>query len=159
MSSQERTRRQFCANTCRAASVAALGGALAAVLESCGGGGPTSPGGPIAALPIVSGTVSGSTIKVTVAGTALATAGALALVTTSSGDVLVARTSADTFVALSAGCTHQACEITGVSGQTFVCPCHGSEFDTSGHVVRGPAAAALRQFATQLAGDVLTITA
>jgi len=159
MSFGEQTRRQFCSNTCRAASVATLGGALAATLESCGGGSPTSPGGSGSALPVVNGTVSGSTISVTVTGTALATQGNLALVKTSAGDVLVARTGADTFTALSAGCTHQNCEITGFSGQIFVCPCHGSQFDTSGHVVQGPAASSLRQFPTQFASDVLTITA
>jgi cytochrome b6-f complex iron-sulfur subunit len=161
MGSQELTRRRFCTNSCRAASVAALGGALASVLESCAAGSPTSPAGPglATALPTVAGSFSGSTITVSVPGTALASPGTLALVTTSAGDVLVARTGADTFVALSAGCTHQACEITGYSGQTFVCPCHGSEFDTGGRVVRGPAAAPLQQFATQFAGDVLKITA
>jgi cytochrome b6-f complex iron-sulfur subunit len=139
------------------ASVAALGGALAAAVESCGGGSPTSPSGGASALPTVSGTLTGSTIAVTVTGTALATSGALALVRTSGGDVLVARTGADTFAALSAGCTHQACEITGFAGQSFVCPCHGSRFDTGGHVVNGPASSSLRQFQTQFANDVLTI--
>jgi len=160
-SREEESRRHFCARTCRAASVLALGGALATVLESCGGGSsPTGPsGGGASALPTVSGTLSGSTITVTVTGTALATTGTLALVTTSGGDVLVARTAADTFVALSAGCTHQACEITGFAGATYVCPCHGSRFDTSGRVVNGPAVTPLRQFQTQFANDVLSITA
>ena len=158
MSFNDQTRRQFCANTCRVASVAALGGALAAVLESCGGGSPTSPLGNAASLPVVSGTVSGSTITVTLTGTALANPGGLALVRTSAGDVLAARTGAETCVALSAGCTHQNCEITAYSGQSFVCPCHGSQFDSSGRVLGGPAPTSLRQFQTQLAGDVLTIT-
>ena len=159
MDSNEQTRRQFCARTCQ---LLALGGAIAATLESCGGGGPTSAnglGGGVSALPTVSGTLSGSTITVTVTGTALATAGTLALVTTAGGDVLVARTDASTFVALSAGCTHQACEITGFSGQSYVCPCHGSRFDTSGRVVNGPAVSPLPQFQTQFSNDVLTITA
>ena len=159
MKLEEQTRRQFCTRTCQVASVAALG-ALAAALESCGGSSPTSPGGGNAsALPAVSGTVSGNTITVTVTGTALATVGALALVRTSAGDVLAARTGAETFTALSAGCTHQSCEITGFAGQIFVCPCHGSQFDSSGRVVQGPAAVALHQFQTQFASDVLTITA
>lgn len=160
MDSREQTRRQFCARTCQVASVLALGGALAATLESCGGGGgsPTSPGGSASALPTVSGTLSGSTITVTVTGTALATTGTLALVRTSGGDVLAARTGASTFTALSAGCTHQACEITGYSGQIFVCPCHGSRFDANGQVVNGPAVSPLRQFQTQFANDVLTIS-
>jgi cytochrome b6-f complex iron-sulfur subunit len=161
MSSSEQTRRHFCARTCRAAAVAALGGSLATLLESCGGGaaGPTSPsGGGAAYLPIVNGTASGSSITVTVTGTALATVGTLALVRTSAGDVLVARTGTDAFTALSATCTHQACEITGYAGQDFLCPCHGSEFDTSGRVVRGPAFVALPQFQTQFANEVLTIS-
>jgi Rieske Fe-S protein len=161
MESEEQTRRQFCARACRAASLAALGGAVATVLESCGGGSsPTSPGGGgFNNLPVVNGDVASSTITLSVAGTALGSAGSLALVRTSGGDVLVARTGADTFVALSAGCTHQACEITGYSGQTFVCPCHGSRFDASGQVVQGPATRALPQFQTQFADDILTITA
>lgn len=159
MDSEEQTRRRFCARTCQAASALALGGALATILESCGGGSPTSPSGGPSALPTVSGALAGSTITVTVSGTALATTGALALVTTPGGDVLVARTGADTFVALTARCTHQACEITGYAGQTFVCPCHGSRFDAGGQVLNGPAVSPLRQYQTQFAGDVLTITA
>jgi cytochrome b6-f complex iron-sulfur subunit len=41
---------------------------------------------------------------------------------------------------------------------SFVCPCHGSEFDTSGHVLVGPASTPLRQFQTQFANNVLTIS-
>jgi cytochrome b6-f complex iron-sulfur subunit len=159
--SEEQTRRQFCVRTCQLTSIAALGGVLAVALESCGGSGgsPTSPGGgSVSVLPVVNGTLSGSTITVTTAGTALATAGGLALVKTPSGDLLVARTDGSTFVALSAGCTHQNCEITDYSGQTFVCPCHGSRFDVSGRVVQGPAATALPMFPVQFANDVLRIT-
>jgi Rieske Fe-S protein len=52
-----------------------------------------------------------------------------------------------------------ACTITGRSGQDFVCPCHGSAFDSSGRVLNGPAPANLPRFQTQFAGNVLTITA
>ncbi len=159
MDSNEQTRRQFCVRTCQ---LLALGGAVAATLESCASGSPTSANGlgSVSALPTVSGTLSGSTVTVSpVTGTALATVGTLALVTTAGGDVLVARTDASTFVALSAACTHQACEVTGYSGQDYVCPCHGSRFDTSGRVVNGPAVTPLPQFTTQFNNDVLTITA
>jgi cytochrome b6-f complex iron-sulfur subunit len=152
----------FCSRTCSAAAVAALGGAVGAVLQSCGGGGsPTSPSGSgAAALPTVNGTVAGSSLVVTIdASSPLAAVGSLALVQSSAGSVLVAHTSQDAFTALSSGCTHQACAITGYSGQNFVCPCHGSVFSTSGRVVSGPAPTALRQYATQFTGGVLTITA
>jgi cytochrome b6-f complex iron-sulfur subunit len=154
------TRRQFCTRTCTAAALAAIGGGLVAALESCGGGSPTSPGANAAALPVVVGTFANGAISVTVdSSSPLTGVGSAALVRSSAGDVLVAHTAQSTFVALSAICTHQTCEITGYASQTFVCPCHGSEFDTSGRVVRGPAVSSLRQYSTQLANDVLTITA
>jgi cytochrome b6-f complex iron-sulfur subunit len=162
MESKGQTRRQFCGNTCRIASVAALGAALAPILESCGGAGSlTGPGGGnFSALPTVNGTASNGTIVVTIdANSPLAAVGSAALVHSSAGDVLVAHTGQGTFNALSAICTHQACEITGWGGSAFVCPCHGSTFDTSGRVLGGPAFASLRQYATQFADTTLTISA
>jgi len=165
MGSDPQTRRKFCTRTCSAAALAALGGVFTSVLQGCGGGGssPTSPGGgggSAASLPTVNGTVSGRSVTVAIdAGSPLAATGAAALVRSSLGDFLVARTAADAFSALTAVCTHQSCTITGISGQTFVCSCHGSRFDPSGAVVNGPAQAALRTFPTQFAGNVLTISA
>jgi len=155
------TRRQFCARTCSAAALAALGTAVAGALQSCGGGGsPTSPGGSLSSLPQVNGATSGSSsITVNVDGTALANTGTPALVRSSLGDVLAIRTGESTFNALSSQCTHAACEITAYSGQSFVCPCHGSQFDANGKVLGGPAPSPLRQYATQFANGVLTISA
>jgi cytochrome b6-f complex iron-sulfur subunit len=82
----------------------------------------------------------------------------MALVNSSAGNFLVTRTGTDTFIALTAQCTHEACVVSNSSGQSFVCPCHGSEFDTTGHVIVGPAVAPLRQFQTQFANNVLTIS-
>jgi hypothetical protein len=48
-------------------------------------------------------------------------------------------------------CTHQGCTITGYQNQTYVCPCHGSQFNTNGGVVAGPAVAALRRVTVQFA--------
>ena len=161
MDSKGQTRRQFCGNTCRAASLAALGAALGTILESCGGGGgPTSPGSNLSALPVVTGTAANNTIVVTIDSVSpVATAGTAALVKSTIGDVLVVRTGQDTFTALSSLCTHQSCEITAWAGNAFVCTCHDSVFDTSGRVVSGPASSALRQYTTQFAGGTLTISA
>ena len=165
MDQDPQTRRQFCTRTCSAAAHVALGAALASALQGCGGGGasPTSPGGgggTIESLPSVNGAVSGRTIAVTIdAGSPLAAAGGAALVRSTLGDFLVTRAAQDAFSALTAVCTHSSCTITGLSGQSFVCPCHGSRFDRSGGVVNGPAPTALRQFATQFASGVLTISA
>jgi Rieske Fe-S protein len=45
-----------------------------------------------------------------------------------------------TLAAFSMLCTHVCCETTyEASTSVFYCPCHGSEFDSSGKVIRGPA--------------------
>lgn len=44
--------------------------------------------------------------------------------------------------ALSAVCTHLGCIVRGES-EGFACPCHGSLYDKTGRVVRGPAPRAL----------------
>ena len=148
------TRREFCA---RAASLAAAGGVFT-ILQACGGS-PTSPSN-APALPVVTGTrvTGGVTVNID-AGSPLAATGSAALVQSSGGTFLVARTDAASFVALTATCTHQTCTITGFSSPTYVCPCHGSTFDVNGRVLGGPAPTALRQFPTQFANGVLTITA
>jgi Rieske Fe-S protein len=146
-------RRDFCK---RIVTIAAYTGGLGAMAPACGGGG--NSGIPGQALPTMSGTVVGGALSVAVAaGSPLNAVGGMALVTSTAGDFLVTRTAQDTFVALTAGCTHQSCIVSGFSGQSYVCPCHGSEFDTLGRVIVGPAVAPLRQFATQFANNVLTI--
>jgi len=41
-------------------------------------------------------------------------------------------------------CTHVCCEVTyEASSKIFYCPCHGSEFDSSGRVIVGPARSSL----------------
>jgi Rieske Fe-S protein len=157
--SEERTRRQFCVDVCHAASLAALGGGLAAALQGCGSGSnPAGPGGSFQQLPVIAGTPGNGSISITVGPSSpLATVGNAALVQSGAGDFLVACTAQDTFVALTAMCTHQACTVSGFSSGTYICPCHGSQFTTSGRVVGGPAPAPLRQFQTQFSGGVLTV--
>ena len=153
------TRREFCGKVCRGVSLAAVGGALGAMLQSCG----SSPSGPSSLhnLPIVSGADAAGAVVVTIdASSPLAAVGSVALVQSPSSLLLVAHTAQDTFNAMSAACTHAACTVSAYDGgQTFVCPCHGSEFDTSGKVVSGPARSALRQLHTQFSGNQLTVTA
>jgi len=155
----EQSRREFFAGAGQAASVAALGGTMACLLQACGGGGSPTTASNAPPLPVISGSVAGGAITLAIDATSpLATVGGAALLQASGGSYLVARTSQDGFTALTAICTHQGCTITGFESQRYVCPCHGSNFSTSGGVVVGPASRSLRQYATTFANNVLTIT-
>jgi Rieske Fe-S protein len=50
----------------------------------------------------------------------------------------VVRRGSDLF-ALSAVCTHRTCRLRAEPDHSFYCKCHGSAFDTAGHVTEGPA--------------------
>ncbi|QLW74405.1 MULTISPECIES: ubiquinol-cytochrome c reductase iron-sulfur subunit [Citrobacter] len=55
-------------------------------------------------------------------------------------------------------CPHAGCvPNANPSGQGWICPCHGSEFDTSGRVTRGPATANLAIPDYALAADGLSV--
>jgi cytochrome b6-f complex iron-sulfur subunit len=157
------TRREFCTHACHTASAIAIG----SLLQACGGGGGGNPAGPggggvpsSTPLAVINGSVSGNAITVNVdGGSPLAAVGGAALIRSSAGDVLTARTAQDTFAAVTAICTHENCTITGIRNQsTYVCPCHGSQYTTTGTVVSGPATRSLRTYPTQFAGSTLSIS-
>jgi len=56
----------------------------------------------------------------------------------------------DRLFALSAICTHRQCPIDTAPGQSYRCKCHGSTFDPSGKVTKGPASQDLPTFATTI---------
>lgn len=155
------TRREFCVHVCQAASLLAVTG-----IAGCGGSSPTSPSGssgssgsPASRLATVAGAVSGRVISVAVGGTSpLAANGSVALVEASLGSFLVARLTETSFNVLTAVCTHEACTVSEVSSGRFVCPCHGSQFTTSGAVAMGPATRSLTPFLSQFANGTLTFT-
>jgi Rieske Fe-S protein len=147
------SRRQFCAGACQVASCATL----ATLVSACGGDSPTSPSGRTTTLPTLTGQFSGSTVKVTTAGTALDNVGGAAVVQSVAGMFLISKTNATGFTAIDAVCTHEGCTVTGATDTEYVCPCHGSRYDRSGHVTNGPAKANLRQYATSFADGVVTI--
>ena len=147
------SRRTFCVQACQTASCLALG----SLAQACGGGGGSAPSN-VPQLSIVNGSVSGATVVVQVdSASPLAAVGGAAQVRSSGGVFLVSRTAQDTFTALTATCTHETCTITGFDSAAYICPCHGSRFNTTGRVLNGPATTALRTFATQFSSNVLTI--
>ncbi len=61
--------------------------------------------------------------------------------------------------AMTSVCTHSACDRNWTfSSNRFTCTCHGSQFDTSGNVLTGPATQPLQSFTAAVSGNVLTIT-
>jgi len=149
----ELTRRRFCAHACQAASLVAFGSLVA----GCGGS-PTSPsGGSAPALPSVDGIVSGGRVSITVdASSPLNNVGSAAIIRASSGSYLASRTGQDTFAVLTAICTHEGCTIDGFQSSTYVCPCHGSQFNVNGGVTKGPASQSLTQFASTFSNGALS---
>lgn len=154
-------RRTFCTYGCLSAAAAAL---AALTASGCGGGSdggstPTSPGGSGttgSALPAANAMVTGRTISVAVDGSPLTAVGSAALLQTSLGTFLLARTGQDTFSALSAICTHEGNTVTNFTGGQFACPAHGSMFNVSGTVARGPATRALASYPTTFAGGIVS---
>ena len=90
----------------------------------------------------------------------LVVGGALALgsnVIDSKG-ILLYRQSDTNVLAFSRNCTHNSCTIDSFQNGTSTCPCHGSQFDTSGNVVVGPAVNPLTQYSAAIADNIVTIT-
>lgn len=127
-------------------------------MEACSGGSSTGPSD-LPSIGLINATPIGNQIQLNVDGSsALASVGSAALVRASVGSFLVARTAQSTFTALTANCTHDACTVDEYQSGTYECSCHGSQFSTSGAVVRGPATRALRSYSATYAAPTLTIT-
>ena len=97
--------------------------AVAAVLLAACGGSPSDATG------VNTGPVS---LSVQISGyPALANVGGIARVDSGGIPVAAVRTGADTFAAFSLICPHFGCTV-GINGSSFLCPCHGARFTSSG---------------------------
>jgi len=73
--------------------------------------------------------------------------------------LLAVNVDGDTIRAFTSVCTHAGCATSwAFSNNLFTCNCHGSQFNTSGGVVRGPASADLQEFSVERSGNIVTIT-
>ncbi|MBD2039106.1 cytochrome b6-f complex iron-sulfur subunit [Microcoleus sp. FACHB-672] len=60
---------------------------------------------------------------------------------------------------INAVCTHLGCVVPwNASENKFICPCHGSQYDNTGKVVRGPAPLSLALAHATVADDKITFT-
>lgn len=135
-----------------ALGMVAAGGVAGALLDACGG---TSAGAGYGNASACSG---GLCVDLTDgANAALHSVNGALLFQASADTILVLRTSATTFDAVSAVCTHAGCLVQPSSSTELVCNCHGSVFALGGQVLQGPAAYPLRQYATRLSGNTLTL--
>jgi len=61
---------------------------------------------------------------------------------------------------LNAVCTHLGCVVPwNASADKFICPCHGSQYNNEGKVVRGPAPLSLALAHTSVENDAVVLTA
>ena len=131
---------------------------IGAVLASaCGGGGGDGPTGVVTPPTTEGVSVSGNVITVDLA--------QVPALTATNGFILVARpstivinTGGDSFRAFTSICTHEQCTVGDYRGGRIVCPCHGSQYDSTGQVVVGPATQRLREFAVAHDGSANTLT-
>ena len=54
---------------------------------------------------------------------------------------------------LSSHCTHLGCTINQTENGRLICPCHGSEYDLNGNVVKGPAYKSLETLPSKIIAD------
>jgi len=71
--------------------------------------------------------------------------------------VIVIRISQTKFISLNLTCTHKQCEVE-YDGESFECPCHGSEYDKYGKVTQGPAKKNLTSYKTEYNAENETLT-
>ena len=154
------SRREFFTKTAQGAAILAVPAILGPILESCNQANPASAGSS-SGLQTINVTPSNNTILLNIdSSSPLANAGGAALLQYQNNYLLVDHPNKDTYNALSAICTHQGCVITDFdsSNQQFVCPCHGSRFNTNGQVTQGPAGSPLTKYQNQLVNNQLEIT-
>lgn len=53
----------------------------------------------------------------------------------------------------SAKCSHLGCQIDQIKEGVLICPCHGSKYDTNGHVINGPATKDLKSLKYEYIAD------
>lgn len=60
--------------------------------------------------------------------------------------------------AFSAVCSHLGCVVAfNASKQTFLCPCHGGEYDAEGKVIAGPPPQPLQRLNIKIEGDKIVL--
>ncbi|MGZ8375930.1 MAG: QcrA and Rieske domain-containing protein [Gemmatirosa sp.] len=153
------SRRDFVAST----AMSLLAAALASACGGSGDGGTTGPKPPAPQLPADAGaTFVGNVLAVELARFGnLAQAGGFQVfgsVGAQRVDVIVINLGNDGYRAFTSICTHEQCPVGSFNGSRIVCPCHGSEYDTAGRNVVGPATRPLAEYRTAFDATTRVVT-
>ena len=147
-----------------AATMSLLATALATACGGGGGDGPTGPngGGGGGGNPAPSGvTFSNNVLTVPLSSVPqLGSPGGFRVigsVGSTAVNVIIINV-AGSFRAFTSICTHEGCSVDNFTGQRIQCPCHGSEYDTSGRNVAGPAPRPLTEYQTSFDSGAGVIT-
>lgn len=150
------SRREFL----RTASASAVMTVLGIAATGCGDSNPVDSGSPEEEEPSDNGiTIDGDEVTLDLTADAtqdLTSMGGFLLI--SEADVMAVNVDGTTIRAFTSTCTHQQCTIDSFSNDTFMCPCHGSQFDAGGEVVQGPAPDPLTEYDVARSDDTVTIT-
>ena len=119
----------------------ALTAGAAGVLAACGGDDTPDPSG--AGSPPAGGQALTSAADVPVGGGVIL----------ADEKVVVTQPTAGEFKAFSSTCTHQSCQVTGISGDRITCPCHMSSFSIADGSPQGLAPSPLPEVAIRVDGD------
>ncbi|MFJ4437540.1 Rieske (2Fe-2S) protein [Streptomyces sp. NPDC088923] len=122
---------------------------LAALLAACGGSSSGSGGkGSSGSAAGGHGTTLGSTADIPEGGGKIFT----------DAKVVVTQPSKGEFKAFTSVCTHQGCQVAGVSGGTINCACHGSKFSIEdGSVKHAPATSPLEELKLDVTGGKIKL--
>ncbi len=75
-------------------------------------------------------------------------------------NLIIVRKSENEYLVFSSICRHKKCNVRYKGDRDlFVCPCHGSNYDMTGKVVKGPSTGNLPQYLAKVSGRKLVITA
>ena len=146
-------RREFVKDTLTGISTVAFGSLMLVNQSGCREGSPTAPINNSDETITVDLSSSENSALAMIGGTLALGANGL-----DSKGILLYRQSDTNVLAFSRNCTHNGCTIGSFQNGTSACPCHGSQFDTSGSVVNGPAVNPLYQYSATITGNIVTIT-
>ena len=146
-------RREFIKDTLTGISTVAFGSFMLVNQGGCSEGSPTAPSNNSDQTITVDLSLSENSALVTVGG-----ALALGSNVIDSKGILLYRQSDTNVLAFSRNCTHNGCTIGSFQNGTSECPCHGSQFNTSGSAVIGPAVNPLTQYSATITSNIITIT-